>query len=55
MTTLLICELTLTLVAYRLGHILLGFAKVVLSGPDIPSAYFDPIHCRIAKLGSGSI
>ena len=48
-TTLLIYGLTLTLVAYGQGHILLGFARLVLSGPDIPSGCFDlsiPIHWR---------
>ena len=49
-TTSLIYGLTLTLVAYRRGNILLRFARLVLSGPDIPPGCFDPIRCRIAKL-----
>jgi hypothetical protein len=45
--TLLICGLTSTSVALGWEHILLGFDRLVLSGPDIPSACFDlliPVH-----------
>ena len=51
MITLLICGSMLTSVAFGREHILLGFDSLVLSGPDIPSGCFDPILCRIAKLG----
>ena len=50
MITLLIYGSMLTSVAFRPGHILLGFDSLVLSGPDIPSGCFDAISCRIAKL-----
>ena len=50
MITLLICGSMLTSVAFGREHILLGFDRLVLSGPDIPSGCFDPIRCRIAKL-----
>jgi hypothetical protein len=41
MTTLLICGLMLTLVAFGREHILLGFGRLTLSGPDIRFGCFD--------------
>jgi hypothetical protein len=41
MTTLLICGLMLTFVAFGREHILLGFGSLLLSGPDIPFGCFD--------------
>jgi hypothetical protein len=41
MTTLLICGLMLTLVAFGGEHILLGFGSLILRGPDIPFGCFD--------------
>jgi hypothetical protein len=41
MTTLLICGLMLTFVAFGRDHILLAFGSLILSGPDIPFGCFD--------------
>src|SRR3979411_2711439 len=41
MTMLLICGLMLTFVAFGREHILLGFGRVILSGPDTPFGCFD--------------
>ena len=48
MITSPVCGSMLTSVAFGRANILLGFDSLVLSGPDIPSGCFDPIHRRIA-------
>jgi hypothetical protein len=52
MITLPVCGSMLISVAFGREHILLVCDRLVLSGPDIPSGYFDPYLLSITRLSA---